>query len=763
MRRSRLRMACWALLLAPLGAGAAESDAPDPFAFFADRDTRPIATIIATDFASSVDVGASYVSSDSFNFGRYNGLSQSGVYADLDMDLAGSSPSGWLGGLVTDWRLIGMDLGLDTRTLELGFGRPRDYRVQLGFDQLKQVLNDTGRTPYRGSDFQTLPDGWVASNLTTGMTELFDVSRKFDQELKRDTLSLSLDKYFGSWRIGASASTLQQDGRRLQAGALYADASNGHAANLARKVDFTTNQLQLDVGFAGDRLAADLIYDYSNFDNGDDALTWQDPFTDVFGPLADYPDGFGRLALEPDNEMQRIRAVGAYRITPRLRFRFDTSYSETKQNQNFLPFTVNEIPGVAALPRANLDGKVNVATVNGSINFQPKRFRRLTLEASYHLEERNNKGPRDGYLYVRGDVWAPDDDAFTVYNTTHDRTVNRGGLEGTYRLPWRSARLTLGYGFEQIERSNVAVSRTKEDSWKAEFRLQPAATVEGRIELELKDRRASTYRWDQSFYGLLDAALINEIPDNERYITHPLLSQYFLANREQTRLKGSLGYTPNERWQLRLDGTYTNNDYDESDLGLTGDQLGNLTATAAYTFSRDLTASVFVSYDAYKSRQMGRAFRGGIEKNAFATEPPLPQASDPARDWRTELQDTVYSVGANARWVALPDRLEMEWEYNFYDAEGQTEYATFGAPDLSGEPLPNNDSKQHNVRWVTTWHLRDTLSLDFEYQYYRFKADDWALDGVAENTIGRVLWTGQRSPSDVVQYFLIKAQYRFRQ
>jgi len=105
----------------------------------------------------------------------------------------------------------------------------------------------------------------------------------------------------------------------------------------------------------------------------------------------------------------------------------------------------------------------------------------------------------------------------------------------------------------------------------------------------------------------------------------------------------------------------------------------------------------------------------------------------------------------------------MEWEYSFYDAKGDTSYATFGAPDLIGEPLPNNRSKQHNLRWVTTYHLRDALSLDFEYQYYRFAADDWALDGVAADTMDRVLWSGQRSPSDVVQYFLIKAQYRLRQ
>ena len=143
--------------------------------------------------------------------------------------------------------------------------------------------------------------------------------------------------------------------------------------------------------------------------------------------------------------------------------------------------------------------------------------------------------------------------------------------------------------------------------------------------------------------------------------------------------------------------------------------------------------------------------------------PPLAQASDPSRNWQVAPEDTTHSVGFNGRWEIIADQLDMELEYSFYDAEGETEFTTFGAPDLTGIPLPDNTSRQHHFRWLTRYHLREAWSLSFEYQFYRFKSEDWALDDVALDTIDKVLWTGQRSPNDVVHYFLVTAQYRLRQ
>jgi MtrB/PioB family decaheme-associated outer membrane protein len=762
IKRVKTCYACYLILGAGIAA-AQETDDRDPFAFFVTRDTRPLDTIIETDYIGHVEVGLGYVSEDSFTFGRYNGLEDKGFLPTYDMDLSGADNTGWLSGLVTQWRLQSRDLGLGPSLTSLVFGRAGDYNVSIGYDKQVQVLNNTGSTPFAGGTLQTLPDNWVASNITSGMTELFDVSRQFDRELERERWRLAMDKNLGAWRLGGGFSSEEKTGNQTMGAALYVDASNGHAAVLNRPVDFTTNQLDLSLGFAKNKLALDVSYLYSDFDNSDDALTWQNPYSNVFGPGIDYPEGFGRMALEPDNEMQRIRATGVYRFTPRLRLHLDGSYAESTQDQNFLPFTVNNLPGAGALPRNNADGEVKTSTFNGNVHYRPARFPRLTLKTGYHYEERDNKGPRDGYLYARGDAWAPTDDKFTVWNTTHDRSVNRAYFEGAYRLGWWRSKLTLRYGYEEVERYNTAVEKTEEDIFTGKLTLRPTANFDARLKFEYRDRGASTYQWDQSFFALLDTALINEIPDNQRYITHPSLSQFHLSNREQILTRLTLAYVPSESWNLMLDFSYTDNDYDKTQLGLEEDKLTHVTLSASYTPQRSYSVSVFYSFDRYEAEQTGRAFRGGIEKDAFDTVPPLAQASDPSRNWRVSPEDTTNSVGMNAEWEIIADRLDMEWEYTFYDAEGESDFSVSGAPDLSGTPLPDNTSRQHQFRWLTRYNLRESLSLGFEYQYFRFKGEDWAQDNVRLDSIDKVLWTGQQSPSDVVHYFLITAQYRLRQ
>ena len=332
----------------------------------------------------------------------------------------------------------------------------------------------------------------------------------------RERYSLGFEKTFGAWNLLTQLRSEDKTGTQTMAGAIYLDASNGHAAVLPRPVDYTTNEFDLALGYARDGLAFEVSYLYSDFDNSHELLTWENPYAAGFGLPVDYPAGSGGLALEPDNEMHRLRAMGTYMFSPRLRVRFDGSYAETTQNQSFLAFTVNEglTPG-AALPRDNLDGEVTTSTFNTSVNFRPAALPKLALKASYHYEERENDSPRDGYLYVRGDAWAPDDARFTVYNTTHDRSVNRIELEGSYRLPG-SSKLTLGYAYEEIERFNSAVEDSEEDIFRARLRMRPWRKMEARLEFRYRDRGASTYQWDQSFFALLDTALMTR-----RRSTHP--------------------------------------------------------------------------------------------------------------------------------------------------------------------------------------------------------------------------------------------------
>lgn len=757
----RAVLAIVASLLAGILAGVplvAVADEEDPFAFLGVGDTRPLSTVVATDYAGSAAVGFSYVSDDNYTFGRYNGLDEEGFKLYANIDYRDSLPEGWLGGAASYFELSAADLGLDTGSGHVALGRFGDYRVAFGIDQQKALFDSNGATPFRGSDNLVLPADWVAASTTGEMTELQASLRAVDWDRERDRYYLEVDKRFGHWSLGAELGTEDKTGVQAMGGALYIDGSNGHSAELPRGIDWTTNDVSLNVGYARNALAMQVDYFYSKFDNDSNSLTWQNPYGGVFGPSVDYPDGQGALALEPDNELQRVRAFGTYVFSPTLRVRLDGSYAEGEQDSSFLPFTVNADLGPADLPRQNLDGDVQTSTFDAGVHYRP--LRKLTVEANYHYEERENNSPRNGYLYTRGDAWAPVDSKFTVYNSTHDKSIDHFELEGTYRLA-RSTRVTLAYGYEEINRRNAAVEKTEEDQVRLTVASKPLANLDARVSLEYFDRSASTYQWAQSYYALLDTELINETPDNNRFINHPLLSQYHLANRERTGVHLTLNYLLSTDWSLGLDSRWTENDYDKTDLGLEDDELFHLSLSGTWLPAEHWDVTLFYSFDDYQSKQRNRAFRGGIEKNPFETSPPLPQASDPTRDWTVEPEDTTHSVGASARWEVIKDRLDMEWEYSFYDAEGKDDLGSGGAEDIDTTPLPDVTSREHRLRWLTRYHLRENLSVEGEYQYYRFKAEDWAVDGVFADTIDKVISNGRSSANDVIHYFRVSLNYRF--
>lgn len=740
-------------VLAPLMVCADE----DPFAFLAD-ESRPLSTIIATDYVGSADVGFSYVSDDNFTFGRYNGLDEEGVKLYANVDYRDELPDGWLGGAASYFELSAADLGLETSKAHVAFGSYGDYRIALGVDNQRAVFDTTGATPYRGGDSLVLPANWVAGQTTGEMTVLDESLVQVDWDRERERYYLHLEKQFGPWNFGAELSTEEKTGTQALGGALYVDGSNGHAAVLPRAIDWTTDELTLNVGYARDALAMQLDYFYSSFDNNASALTWQSPYGGVFGPGLDHPDGRGAMALEPDNELQRIRTMATYVFSPALRIRVDGSYAEGEQDDGFLPFTVNPALDSAALPRTSLDGEVTTTTLDASVFYRP--LRKLTLEARYRFEERENDSPRDGYLYARGDAWAPADPKFTVYNTTHDRSVDHYALKGTYRLG-RATRLTAEYAYEEITRRNAAVEKTEEDQYKLILATRPLVNLDARVAFEYLDRGASTYQWAQSYYALLDATLINETPENNRFINHPALSQYHLANRERTGVHGTLNYVPTSTWSLGLDIRWTKNDFDETYLGLSEDEWLHASVTCTWLPADRWDVTAFYSFDTFEATQRNRAFRGGIEMNPFEVFPPLPQASDPSRDWTVEPEDTTHSIGASVRFTVIPDQLEMEWEYGFYDAEGRDALASGGAADVDTTPLPEATSREHRLRWVARYHLRENLSLEGEYQYYQLEADDWAIDGVGADTIDKVLATGRLSADDDIHYFRVSMSYRF--
>jgi hypothetical protein len=214
-------------------------------------------------------------------------------------------------------------------------------------------------------------------------------------------------------------------------------------------------------------------------------------------------------------------------------------------------------------------------------------------------------------------------------------------------------------------------------------------------------------------------------------------------------------------WNISLNLLLREDDYEETVLGLQEEEATRIGLTAAWLPHSNLTLSAYGSVDAYNRDQAGRAFRGGIEKNAFEIHVPLPQASDPSRDWLVESEDDVVTVGFNAEW-ALREDMELSLDYSYVQTEAEYDFANGGARDLGSEPLPvDAETEQHHLIIEGVYHLRENLSVKVNYQYWRYEGDDWAINNIAADSIDKVLTLGEEEPDEDLHYIGTSIIYRW--
>jgi MtrB/PioB family decaheme-associated outer membrane protein len=741
------------LVLAACGALAQQTDTEsDTYAPLA-LENRPAPTLVQAGYAGAAQLGVGYTDDDNYTFGKYNGLyeDQATVIGNLLWQNFNAG-DGY-------WQVSGFDLGLDTREGKITWGKVDKIRVSAGFDSQIHVGNDDGRTPFSGNSNQSLPGNWDPGQTTGDWATLDESLRGFDQEMKRDKVFLEFDTRFNEqWRLESGFSYEKKDGNTNVGAGIYIDGSSADTVLLNQQLDYRTSEFDLGLLYSGKQLHLEGRLNYSDFDNKDELLSWQNPYSS-YGLDVAYPNGYGGLGLAPDNTNASGRLTGQYIYSPTVRLQFDGSYAVASQDQNYQAYTVNPALTVTEpVPRSDLDGEVATTTSNIRVLLRP--LKKLNAELFYKYRDRDYDADRDGYRYVRGDATDQGGQASTVYNTNHDFRSQIAGFEAGYRLPLRS-KLSVEYSYEEIKRKNSAVEKTEEDRYTLGYRLQPWSSVTARFELGYADRAADTYEWAQSYYALLDTELINATPDNQRYINHPQLFQYYVANREQWKAKGDFTWLPGDKWNLGLNLEWLNDDYDKTRLGLTRTEWYRSYFSATFLPSQDLSASIWVGYDLYKSDQGSRAFRGGQEKNAFDIYPPLPQASDPAQNWSIDGEDTSITLGTSLEWQLAAD-IQLAVSYHYVDTEGEQQFNTNPSSSVVASDLPNVNTTLHQLEASGTWDLRENLSLKLDYQYYSYESDDWAWENVAADTIGKVLTFGQGNPNDDINYIGASVIYRWQ-
>ena len=123
----------------------------------AAEDKRPLETRWLVDYSGSAELDVSYVTDDNFMYGRYNANNEEEAQVAGNLDWLWTTNS-------ARWDLVATDIGSDIPYSRIQWDRG-DFKVFFELESTFQVSNNTGRSPFRGSE-NRLPDEWVASNVS---------------------------------------------------------------------------------------------------------------------------------------------------------------------------------------------------------------------------------------------------------------------------------------------------------------------------------------------------------------------------------------------------------------------------------------------------------------------------------------------------------------------------------------------------------------------------------------------------------------------
>jgi MtrB/PioB family decaheme-associated outer membrane protein len=649
----------------------------------------------------SMEGGVGYISDDSFRFGDDSGLDEEGLFAVAGGEIRHRGADG----LYFD--LEAADLGLDSRSLLLEGGQQGRYSLYLGYRELPKLRYDTAVTPFRGegSGNLTLPPGWTTAGTTGGMTDLAASLHDVDIEQERRWVDIG-GAFIASprWEYGVNYRHEKRSGIDSIGGTFLVQS-----AILPEPVDYITDLLDVTASYSGRDWQAQLAYYGSMFRNADESLTWQNPYT----PLAPGADR-GRLALAPDNQSHQIMLSGAFSPLAKTHVSASLAVGRMEQDEDFIPATIN--PNLSTpLPRESAEAEVD--TLTATIRGYYVATSRLKLNAEYLYNDRDNKTPRDSFTQVQTDTFV----AAARTNLPYSYTDNTLKLGADYRVNGRTS-FAFGFDHDRRRRDLQERDRTEEDRLWGRLRLRPRQNVEVTAKLGFAQRDGS---------GFEPVAEVQP-PENPRH------RAFHLADRERSSAGLRSALTPREGMSLGLGADYTDDDFDDTDVGLTEARNLSLTADASALLRENLVLNGFFSRSNIRSEQAG--------SQAFA-----------GPDWTATNRDMIHSVGMGVDRKNLMPKLDVSAQYVYSKADGRVQVDS-GA----GEPaFPDLETKLHSLRLSGNYHWRPQVDLRLGYRYERYADEDWQLDDVAPATIPNVLSLGQGSPDYRIHLLTLSAAYHF--
>ncbi|MGX9463050.1 MtrB/PioB family decaheme-associated outer membrane protein [Shewanella sp. A14] len=547
------------------------------------------------------------------------------------------------------------NLGLETGSGNIQY---KSQGLTLGLDYLSQLKVDADNAvALYGFDDEVLTE--LTGPQTTSLEkkrEQWQLNSKFKQQFWSAYLNYQLEE-----KTGKQVSS-------TQAG-VFPTNFNRRPANFVKPLDTQTQTIQTGAAVKGKQWNASVHYQASLFENDYKGINSAD-------------DNGTLQSGAPENEAHQITAKGQYRFNA-FSITGQLSKGWLYQDQDY--YTLSSVPNGIT----HLGGEVK--TTDGKLLISAKPIKGLRLRAQFNYLDRDNQTPERTFIYDRTNRTRY---GATQTNVALDREKQRYLLDARYRLDSQTT-LIGGYEYEENERSHSVRETTEEDRLFAKVSYRGIPQLQLSLEGEVSERDGSTY-------------------DSNRYtseIDNPLLRKFHLADKESNKLTANASYSATDNLNLDLSARYSDDDYTDTEIGLTGSQDTAYDLAVNYNHNNDLSFSLYGGQQWIDSDQSG--------SQLFTTA-----------DWMGETEDSFSHIGMGSRYSNLLDqKLSLTLSYDY--SESKSETAVTGQ-----SPFGDYTAWQHKVALTAQYQINKTTLVEAGYRYIRVYDTDYtevaplAIDGL---------------------------------
>lgn len=584
-------------------------------------------------------------------------------------------------------------------------------KVTVSWNRLFHAVSTSGRDFY----VRTGPGKFL---LPSGFQSLQGAPRE-NLSLKRDSVGLGL----GLTPSEALDFRLQYSPEKRSGSRPAGNNFAFTVFELPEPIEYRTDDLKLSAEVSKSRWTIQGSSQTSLFHNDVQALEWTSSFP-TNDPLV---PGAGRKALPPDNSAQNFMLSGALDLARSARIVATVSPGWMRQNEAFLPFTINSAlqaqPNYPALPASSLNGNKQTLMMNYLVTGRVKK--QFSYSARYRSYRLDNETPSLLFSnYVSYDASLP---VSTQASPRNRRNLPYGYTRQNAHFDWiwapsKTASAKWFYQWESWDRTYREVRRSNEHTVGASWDWMNKGGWGVQALMQHSLRRPEQYDptyFDASYPAGTGIFALGPLPG---------LRRFDVAERSRNYGTLSLQTPPIKSFQFSASYIVDRSFFNESSYGSLYDLSDGISCDVSYPLRSSI--SLFADYTFERLRYALRA------RQRLDGSPGVVFNDSPINNWESNIRDFLHTWGAGVNTGFFRNRIVMDVYYGFSQGRNSTATTALGDPTAAGflvssaEDYPKLSNRFQRLTASLKFPVTNSTSYRVEYIYERYGERDLALDQV---------------------------------